>query len=90
MLLAWGGQVPSDMIGLIRTTMARNPALVTIRQRPFRCVVCGGRLFFDRGLLLSNQTAVGLVCAVCGYVHTFLNDTIEFWDPEGGYPKRGR
>ncbi|HEX9033473.1 MAG TPA: hypothetical protein VF834_16660 [Streptosporangiaceae bacterium] len=82
--------------------MARNPALVTIRQRPFRCVVCGGRLFFDRELQLNtagmeflgmgwaNQAAIGLVCTVCGYVHTFLNDTIEFWEPEDGYPRRGR
>ena len=62
------------------------------------CVICEGRTFYDRpiqlntagaelfGFAWANQSATGLVCAQCGYVHSFLNDTIEFWDPDHGYP----
>ncbi len=83
--------------------MPRGPSLVTIgRQRPFQCLVCRCRLFFDReiqlnssgmeffGMAWANQSAVGLVCADCGHVHSFLSDAIEYWDAEGGYPRPGR
>ncbi|MEY9893802.1 putative nucleic-acid-binding Zn-ribbon protein [Catenulispora sp. MAP12-49] len=80
--------------------MGRNAAiLVTINRIPFRCLVCQSEQFFDREVKLnttgaefmnlgwSNQSATGLVCARCGYVHLFLNDAIEFWKPGGGYPQ---
>lgn len=76
--------------------MSARPAVVTIGpdRRPFSCLVCQGKLFFDReiklntsgmeffGIEWANQSAMGLVCARCGYVHTFLNDSIELWEPE--------
>lgn len=81
-------------------TLKRNAALATISRTPFRCQVCSSELFFDREVKLNttgaelfdfgwaNQSATGLVCARCGYVHLFLNNTIEMWKPEGGYPQR--
>jgi hypothetical protein len=80
--------------------MARQPSLVTIAQQrhPFRCSVCQGALFQDREIKLNttgaeflnlawaNRSATGLVCMQCGYVHTFMSDAIELWQPDGGYP----
>jgi hypothetical protein len=79
--------------------MARGPALVTIgRHHRLSCVICQCPRFFDRPIQLNtagmefmrlgwaNQTANGLICAQCGYVHAFLNDSIELWDPDRGYP----
>jgi hypothetical protein len=79
--------------------MARKPALVTIDGRPFRCGLCHNDEFFDRAVKLSSadaevpghgwggQSATGLICSQCGYVHLFLNDAIEFWKPEREYHK---
>ena len=80
--------------------MGRGKAsLVTINRVPFRCQVCQAEVFFDREVKLNttgaeffdfgwaNQSAVGLVCARCGYVHLFLNDALEFWKPEHGFPQ---
>jgi predicted nucleic-acid-binding Zn-ribbon protein len=49
------------------------------------CVVCGGRVFAGREVLLNtagmtlmnldwaNKAAVAAVCLACGYVHSFLD-----------------
>lgn len=78
----------------------KKAALATISRNPFRCLVCRSELFFDREVKLNttgaelfdlgwaNQSATGLVCAQCGYVHLFLNDAIELWQAEHGYPQR--
>lgn len=80
--------------------MSRIPALVTIRRNPFSCHICAGQLFFDREVKLNttgaeffnvgwaNESATGLVCAQCWYVHLFLHGVIELWQPDGGYPPR--
>ena len=83
--------------------MSRKPALVTIGpgRHPFSCLVCRGKLFFDRemkinttgaevlGLGWANESGTGLVCQRCGYVHTFMSD-IELWEPDDGYPPAGQ
>jgi predicted nucleic-acid-binding Zn-ribbon protein len=78
--------------------MAKAPALVTIGRNPFGCHVCQGRLFFRREIKLNttrmefldlgwlNQSATGLVCVQCGYVHLFLSNAVELWIPAEGYP----
>jgi hypothetical protein len=82
--------------------MAQKTSLVTIgqAQHPFICHVCQGRLFFDREIKLNttgmellgiewmNESATGLICAKCGYLHTFVNDSIELWESDRGYPQR--
>ena len=80
--------------------MSRKPSLVTVgsgRHR-FKCLVCSGNLFFDREIKLNtsgaeffnvawaNQSATGLVCERCSYLHTFVSD-VELWEPDGGYPE---
>ena len=37
----------------------------------------------------ANQSADGLVCDGCGYVHTFVSRSVELWKPDGGYPSGG-
>jgi predicted nucleic-acid-binding Zn-ribbon protein len=83
--------------------MSRPPSLVTVGPAGIRfaCPVCQGQLFTDREIKLNttgaeffnmgwaNQSAVGLVCQKCGYLHTFVAD-VKFWKPEGGYPEPAR
>jgi len=80
--------------------MKRKAALITIDRNPSTCQFCHGDQFFDREVKLNttgaefldfgwaNQSATGLVCARCGYVHLFLSNAIELWQPEHGYPPR--
>lgn len=60
--------------------------------------MCGGREFFDRevklnssgmefmGLAWANQSALGLLCATCGYVHEFVGDSVILLDSGDGEP----
>jgi len=75
-----------------------DSVLVTVGRNPFTCHVCQGRVFSDRevklntsgmellGLGWANQSATGLVCHGCGYVHLFLSRILEMWKPGHGYP----
>jgi hypothetical protein len=79
--------------------MANGPWLVTLGESShrLRCWVCQGVLFFDREVKLNssgaelfnmgwaNQSATGLICRECGYVHLVAAGA-ELWRPEGGYP----
>lgn len=56
---------------------------MTISRIPFRCVVCASELFIRRR---GQQPYAVLICDRCGYVHHFLNNAIELWKPEDGYP----
>lgn len=33
----------------------------------------------------ANTSGIGLICAECFYVHTFLG-AVKLWKPEEGYP----
>jgi predicted nucleic-acid-binding Zn-ribbon protein len=83
--------------------MPRGPSLVTVgadRHR-FTCTVCRGTLFHDReiklnttdaeffGMAWANESADGLVCQQCGYLHAFVSGSVELWEPDGGYPENG-
>jgi len=69
----------------------REPRLVTVQDRPLRCLVCGTDEFWDREVKLNstgmelfdlgwaNQSALGLICANCGFVHEFLGDAVRLW-----------
>jgi hypothetical protein len=78
---------------------AGRPArLVTVHGRRLGCVVCGESEFVARevkvnttgaeyfGYGWANESATGLACVSCGYLHEFLGDAIELWEPDGGYP----
>jgi hypothetical protein len=76
----------------------RQPVLVTVHNRPLRCVVCGTGEFWDREVKLNstgmelldlgwaNQSALGLLCANCGFVHQFVGDAVNLWKRDQGYP----
>jgi predicted nucleic-acid-binding Zn-ribbon protein len=79
--------------------MAPRSALVTVgaTRHPLSCAVCQGRQFFRRqvklnttgmelmGLGWANQSATGITCAACGYLHLFVAP-VELWEPASGYP----
>ncbi|PKW17392.1 hypothetical protein [Saccharopolyspora spinosa] len=82
-------------MGLFRST----PKLATVLGRAFRCLVCGCSEFWDREVKLNtsaaeffdlawaNRSALGLICARCGYVHEFAGrDKPELWKLDKGYP----
>jgi len=80
----------------------RSPVLATVAGRPLRCLVCGGPEFWHREVKLNstgmelfdlgwaNQSALGLLCATCGYVHEFTGKAVELWKRDGGYPSEQR
>lgn len=86
-------------MGMLRK---REPRLVTVHGRALRCLVCGGDEFWDREVKLNssgmeffnlawaNQSALGVLCASCGYVHEFVGDAVSLWEREGGYPAEAR
>ncbi|MGW7514581.1 hypothetical protein ACWGJ2_03185 [Streptomyces sp. NPDC054796] len=65
------------------------------------CLFCKGDLFRTRGVKLNSsgmelmkmawadETATGLICSSCGYVHLFSNEAIQFYRPEKS-GKRGK
>lgn len=69
--------------------MARRttPVSVTIGTRPFLCTVCQSGWFWKQKVHLTSgtellawarQSATGLMCTGCGYLHLFYNDNLEF------------
>jgi hypothetical protein len=84
-------------MGLLRKAV---PRLATVNNRPLLCLVCGGGEFWDREVKLNssgmeflnlawaNQSALGLLCANCGYVHEFVGNAVQLWIRDGGYPTR--
>jgi hypothetical protein len=76
----------------------RQPSLATVRRRAFRCLVCGGHAFWTRDIKMNttgmefldlgwaNASALGLICAECGYLHEFAGQSVELWKVDGGYP----
>jgi len=86
------------IIGRMGLFRKNEPTLATVRGRPFKCLVCGCHEFWNREIKLNstameffdlgwaNQSALGLLCAACGYVHEFAGGAIELWARDGGYP----
>ncbi len=70
----------------------RRPRLAAVHDRPLSCIVCGADRFWDREIKLNstgmelldlgwaNQSALGLVCAGCGFVHEFVGKAVTLWD----------
>jgi hypothetical protein len=38
------------------------------------------------GLEWANRSGTGLICDRCGFVHTFVGNEFELWDPGAGQP----
>lgn len=73
---------------------ADQPIRATVNDKAFTCLVCGEPDFWDREVKLNtsgmelldlawaNRSALGLVCASCGYVHEFVGDAVKMWERE--------
>jgi hypothetical protein len=74
--------------------MARKPVRAAIGDAWITCQVCRGELFRERGVKLNSsgmefmnlawadETATGLICWQCGYVHLFVNRDIQLYKAE--------
>lgn len=72
--------------------MGRNTVQAMVDGRQLGCLVCGGGEFTERpvklnttgaeflGIEWSNRTATALICTNCGYVHEFLDGSLELYD----------
>jgi predicted nucleic-acid-binding Zn-ribbon protein len=70
----------------------RKPVVAQVGGRRVTCLVCGAGEFVDRPIKLNstaaelfdmawaNQTATGLICTSCGYVHEFIGDVLELYE----------
>lgn len=70
-----------------------KPVSASIGDRTISCLICGGGGFWQREVKLNtsgmefldmgwaNESALGLVCAGCGYVHEFVGDRVQVWQP---------
>lgn len=76
-----------------------RPGLATVNRRKFQCMACECNEFIGREIVLNtpgaellgfawaNKSATGLVCQGCGFVHEFVGQAAELWDPAGGLPE---
>lgn len=73
----------------------RHARRASVLGRPLGCVVCQGDAFYSREIKLqttgmtffdldwANESAEGVVCLACGYVHTFAGSRVEWGDDLG-------
>lgn len=73
-----------------------KPVRAAIADRWIKCMFCQGGLFRDRRVKLNstgmelmnlawaNESATGLICWDCGYVHLFANEDIELYKAKKG------
>jgi len=71
-----------------------KPVTARVGDKPIVCLVCGANQFWDREIKLNttgmelfdmawaNASALGLVCASCGYVHEFMGDAVQMFDTQ--------
>ncbi|GHE57152.1 hypothetical protein GCM10017771_79870 [Streptomyces capitiformicae] len=71
--------------------MARKPVRAAVGDIWISCQVCRSDLFRERGVLLNSvglefmkmawadETATGLICWRCGFVHLFVNKDIKLY-----------
>jgi hypothetical protein len=81
-------QVSASWVTTMASGGTRRAAWVssTFYDREIKLNTTGAELF---NLGWANQSAVGLVCDGCGYVHTFVSGSVELWKPDGAYPSGG-
>ncbi|MER7519719.1 hypothetical protein [Streptomyces sp. NPDC126499] len=68
-----------------------KPLHVAIGERPILCLMCDNDTFRVREVKLNstgmelfnlawaNESATGLICLSCGYVHLFVNRDLRFF-----------
>ena len=70
----------------------RTPRRVVVLEEPLRCAVCRGETFYGREIKMQttgmtfldldafNESAEGVVCTRCAYVHLFAGRVHEWVD----------
>ena len=73
-------------------SISKAPVTATFDGRPIACLICGTEHFLQLEIKLNttgmelldlgwaNQSATGLICVRCGYVHEFAGSAIELWE----------
>lgn len=73
----------------------RSPRRVHVLDRPLRCSACRGETFYAREIKMQttgmtffdldafNESAEGVVCTRCGFVHLFAARVHEWLDVDG-------
>ncbi|MET8509625.1 hypothetical protein ABZV60_34165 [Streptomyces sp. NPDC004787] len=68
-----------------------KPVYAQLGEEPIRCLVCRNDTFREREVKLNstgmeffnlawaNESATGLICWSCGYVHLFVNSGIQLF-----------
>ena len=71
--------------------MAPKPVRAAIGEMRITCQVCGSDVFRERDVLLNSvglefmkmawadETATGLICRRCGFVHLFVNRDLKLY-----------
>ena len=74
--------------------MARKPVKAAVNGIWITCQICKSDLFRERNVKLNSsgmefmslawadETATGLICWACGYVHLFANKNIQLYKAE--------
>ncbi|AJF68851.1 hypothetical protein [Streptomyces vietnamensis] len=72
-----------------------KPVHAAIGEKPIRCQVCDNDTFREREVKLNstgmeffnmawaNESATGLICWSCGYVHLFVNRDVRLYRIRG-------
>lgn len=70
----------------------KRTVIAEVAGRTFACLVCGAGEFVEREIKLNssgmelldlgwaNESATGLVCTRCGFVHEFAGDALTLTD----------
>ncbi|MFC8175811.1 hypothetical protein ACFUJ0_03405 [Streptomyces sp. NPDC057242] len=68
-----------------------KPVHAQIGEKEIHCLICGGDTFREREVKLNstgmeffnlawaNESATGLICWSCGYVHLFANSDLRLY-----------
>ncbi|MCX5135092.1 hypothetical protein OOK06_23805 [Streptomyces sp. NBC_00340] len=85
------GSLRLRMAGTGAFTMVKKPVRAALGDVWLNCQVCKGDLFRERDVLLNStgmefmklawadESATGLICWRCGYVHLFVNRDIKLY-----------
>ncbi|MFI9291284.1 hypothetical protein [Streptomyces gardneri] len=72
-----------------------KPVHAAVGEKKVRCLICGGDVFREREVKLNstgmeffnmawaNESATGLICRSCGYVHLFVRGSLTLYRAEG-------
>ncbi|MEU3688468.1 hypothetical protein [Streptomyces narbonensis] len=72
-----------------------KPVHAVVGEKKVHCLICGGDTFREREVKLNstgmeffnlawaNESATGLICGSCGYVHLFVPGSLKVYRAQG-------